>query len=332
MNGMSNARAGMAYRGVQMIEINSVLPQTSLETQLSRWHRQIDPNHDFSERLAAQSTSWAHEDWDGIESMSRRSAGIRSSLPIHVRSDMSASSSALSTTATDAIPRLTHGTSLASSIGSADTSAASALDGGYVLSIQEDGVLTLPERMVPNADLLCPFQILDCDAEFSDVVEFKTHVFAHFRGQPAPLTAACFLCDDTFEQTDLDHPALAWNRMLSHLVHQHYRVGQRLATIRTNFSLMRWMYSRRMISDAQFKRTQLCPLPTVLPNPADGSHMLFNTPFAPMPPSAPLPGAMRASGMGSVGEQDEPFTVQAGRRAERRRRDATRVMHGRVNL
>lgn len=315
-----------------MTDLGTVLTHIPLETQLQRWNRQIDPNLDLSDRLTAQSISWVHEDLDVTDSMSRRSLGVRSSLPVHVGSDVSASSSALSTTATNAIPRLTRGQSLASSIGSADTRAASALDGGYVLSIGEDGLLTLPDRMSPNADLLCPFQILDCDAEFADVVEFKIHVFSHFRGQPAPLTAACFLCDDTFEQTERDHPALAWNNMLSHLVHQHYRVGQRLATIRTDFLLMRWMYSRKLISNAQFKRTQLCPVQTVLPNPADDSNLLISTPFAPMPPSASLPRRIRPSGLTSVGEQDEPFTVQAGRRAERRRRDATRVMHGRGNL
>lgn len=247
---------------------------------------------------------------------------------------MSATSSALSTTATEAVPRLTRGPSTVSSIGSADTSAASALDGGYVLSIQEGGLLTLPERiMLPNADLLCPFQILDCEDVFTDIREFKTHVFSHFRGHPAPTTAGCFLCDATFEQTDADRPALAWNKMLSHLANDHYRQGQRLATVRTNFSLMRWMYSRRIISDAQFKRTQLCPVPILLPNPAnEGSGIFVNTPFAPMPPSAPLPRAMRPAGLPSVGEQTEPFTLQAGRRAERRRRDATRLMHGRGNL
>jgi hypothetical protein len=266
--------------------------------------------------------------------MSSRSTRIRSSIPVCVRPEMSASSSALSTKATAAVPRLTRGPSTVSSIGSADTSAASALDGGYVLSIQENGILTLPERiMLPNADLLCPFQILDCEDVFSDIRDFKTHVFSHFRGHPAPTAAGCFLCDETFDQTDTDHPALAWNEMLSHLAKDHYRQGQRLATVRTDFSLMRWMYSRRIISDAQFKRTQLCPVSTILPNPVnEGSGIFFNTPFAPMPPSGPPPRAMREAALTSVGDQTEPFTLQSGRRAERRRRDATRVMHGRGNL
>jgi hypothetical protein len=267
--------------------------------------------------------------------MSSRSTGVRSSVPVYVRPETSASSSGLSTTATAAVPRLTRGPSTVSSIGSADTSAASALDGGYVLSIQENGILTLPERvMLPNADLLCPFQILDCEAVFSDIRDFKSHVFSHFRGHPAPTDAGCFLCDDTFDQTDADHPALAWNEMLSHLANDHYRQGQRLATVRTDFSLMKWMHCRRIISDAQFKRTQLCPVPFLLPNPAnEGSGMFFNTPFAPMPPSAPTPRPMRIGALTSVGEQDEPYTLQAGGRAERRRRDATRtMMHRRGNL
>ena len=324
----------MACIALQITKGNAVLPQASYETHMNRWFHQTDPNHDFSARLAERSVFPTSEGkFDDQDSMYSRSTGTRSSIAIHVRSQMSATSSAASTTATDAIPRLTRGQSLASSIGSADTSAASALDGGYVLSIQEGGLLTLPERMSPNADLLCPFQILDCEDVFSDIREFKTHVFSHFRGHPAPLTAACFLCDNIFDQTDVDHPALSWNNMLSHMANDHYRQGQRLATVRTNFSLMRWMYSRRIINDAQFKRTQLCPIPTLLPNPAgEASGILVNTPFAPMPPSAPLPRAMRPPGLTSVGEQTESFTVQASRRTERRRRDATRILQGRGNL
>jgi hypothetical protein len=319
-----------------MTERYVALPQIVSETPSSHWFLDSDTYHEFSAQLAGRSVHRISEGRvETLNSMSIRSTGLRSSTPVRVRPQMSVFSSAPSTTATESVPHLTRGPSTVSSIrSSADTSAASVLDGGYVLSVQDDGILTLPERvMLPNADLLCPFQILDCEDIFSDIREFKTHVFSHFRGHPAPTTAGCFLCDETFHQTDTDLPALAWNKMLSHLANDHYRQGQRSATIRTDFYLMKWMYSKRIITDAQFKSTQLCPVPIVLPNPAnEGSGTFPNTPFAPMPPSAPPPTAIRSAGSTSVGEQTEPFTMQAGRRAERRRRDATRMMHGRGNL
>jgi len=234
------------------------------------------------------------------------------------------------TTATDAVPLLTSDTSSASSIESARTDMASSILGeGYVLE-SEDGVLTIPNRYREHADLLCPFQILDCDHTFADIRDFKLHVFSHFRGHVLPMFAACFLCDNKYTQRAEDDPALAWNNMLSHMVHDHFRQGQQLATVRTDFALMSWMYRRRIISDHQYKRTQLIPIPTLLPGGvsnaqrSETAHLVGQAPRAPV--SAPTPAAILAQMSQSVGLQNEAYTVNAGRRTERRRRDATRTM------
>lgn len=232
--------------------------------------------------------------------------------------------STASTAETDAVPPLTRDNSVSSSSESAQTDMASSVLGdGYVLD-SNDGLLTIPNRYEPDADLLCPFQILDCDKVFADVVSFKMHVFSHFRGYMLPTSASCFLCDHKFTQQPHDDQAFAWNTMLSHLCRDHYRRGQQLATVRTDFALMRWMYSRRLISDHQFKRTQMMPIPTLLPS----SHGLevTSTPIAPMAPPAAPPALIRAHSSRSVGYQTESFTIHAGFRNERRRLEATRPM------
>ena len=190
----------------------------------------------------------------------------------------------------------------------------------------EEGVLTVPFRYRVDANLLCPFQILDCDQVFADIVHFKMHVFSHFRGHELPTSATCFLCDNKFYNRPEDDAAFSWNTMLSHMVHEHFRKGQQLATVRTDFSLMKWMYSRRLISDAQFKRTQLLPVQTVLPGGVNRRRPAVSVTDLPRAPSNSPPAGVRAHLAQSIGYQDEPYTMSAGRRQDRRRLDATRTM------
>ena len=201
----------------------------------------------------------------------------------------------LSTTATDACPVLTHGDTNASTADSAETGLASGLEGMRLLDVgSEDDLLTLPKASLPHAVLICPFQILDCEMAFTEIQAWKTHVISHFRGSPLPERAECFLCDDEFQQEKNDDPAKAWNEMLSHLAEDHYRQGQSLATVRTPFGLMRWMYSQRIISAQELRRAQLCPKPTSI------------EPYT-MP-------ANRRSEPTSI----EPYYMLASRRSERR--------------
>lgn len=212
------------------------------------------------------------------------------------------------------------------SASSAETDRASSVIGEGFLLESNDGLLTLPNRYEMGADLLCPFQILDCEKVYADIVHFKMHVFSHFKGHTLPGEATCFLCDNKYYQRPEDDAALAWNNMLSHLVHDHYRRGQQLATVRTDFGLMRWMYGRRLINDHQFKRLQLVPIPRLVPGFAGRADEIINTPYAPDAPPAPPPHGMLAHMSLSVGLRNEAFTMNAGRRNERRQRDATRSM------
>ncbi|KIW58179.1 hypothetical protein PV05_02723 [Exophiala xenobiotica] len=256
-----------------------------------------------------------------------RKTGVRSPSAVSVAGDDDAISMA-STTATDAVPPLTRQTSTDSSSNSSiDTSMASSILGdGHLLEESQDGTLTVPSRCREDADLLCPFQILDCEQVFADIVPFKMHVFSHFRGHELPTSASCFLCDNKYVQRADDDPALAWNNMLSHMVHDHFRKGQQLATVRTDFGLMRWMFSKKIINEHQFKRTQMVPVTIQLPGAMNVRRQLMSFSELPQVPSATPPAAVMAHMARSVGYQNEAFTINAGRRAERRRLDATRSM------
>ena len=249
------------------------------------------------------------------------SARSRSAVRVIQEDDAVSMASTQATTTTDVVPPLTRDTSTdRSERSSIDTgNASSVLGEGYMLE-SRDGVLAVPSRYHIDADLLCPFQILDCEHVFEDVVHFKMHVFWHFRGHELPTHATCFLCDAKYANRPEDDAAFSWNTMLSHMVHEHFRKGQQLATVRTDFVLMRWMYSRRIISDAQFKRTQLLPIEIVLP----AGRSRRRPAEVPRAPSASPPANVRAHLAQSVGYQIEPYTIISGRRQDRRRLDATR--------
>ena len=234
--------------------------------------------------------------------------------------------SATSTTDTNAVPALDNASSSSSSSSttttSADTNIASALEGGYLLE-SDEGMLTVPQRYRATADLLCPFQILDCNDGFEDLRQFKTHVFSHFKGHNAPETAACFLCDLKFGQSAEDHAAKAWNAMLNHLAQDHFRQGQRLSTIRTDFGLMRWMYTRKIIDNAEFKRTQMITRPVFISTGRQSARgFVLNLPTAPTPPLNSSRPSLPFGRTASLLPPSSAYYTHASQRAERRQREA----------
>lgn len=278
-------------------------PYVAYETPLNTWVRTHDRT-DLSSRLAAAYSMASDRGFvNKYDSMYDQSTGQRTSMAVNNRSE------APSSTASNNVPLLTRGISNASSTDSAQTAFASGLDGFRLLE-SVDGVLQTPVTQAPHADLICPFQILDCEERFSDFIQWKTHVLSHFHGRPPPDNATCFLCERSFHQSSVDQPDRAWSEMLSHMATVHfYGMGQSLATVRTDFNLMRWMFNRGIITLAQFSRTQMVPVPTVLPGTAGE---IVNMPEAPMPPSpSPLVPGMDQSGA---------YTVQSSPRRERRAR------------
>ena len=183
----------------------------------------------------------------------------------------------------------------------------------------------------------CLFHMLDCHDSFDDAAQWRTHVLSHFRTHPPPQTARCPLCPDTTftdndgqsDTKDSPTPASvspagsadedsaksntpssssttprdprAWDRMLDHVANDHYQRGQTLAGSRPDFELMRYLYGRRIISDAQFKAMQLAPAP-----------------------SSPAYHRSQDGVRASIGSSDEPYCAPYSRRREERMRGQTR--------
>ena len=222
----------------------------------------------------------------------------------------------------DMAPPLTRGNSNASSPSDLGTDVVSVVDGGFVLESQ-NGILVLPNRLLPGADLLCPFQVLDCQVVFADVVEFKSHFFSHFRGHHLPQYATCFLCGVAFFQPPERDPSLIWNNMLDHMIYDHFRAGEDMAVIKADVALMRYMWNRGLVSHAQLKRSQLIPEPIRLPGSLYHFHRRNQVPEVPMAPPATPPVSVLAHLNQSIGTYSEAVVINAGRRAERRQRDNT---------
>lgn len=178
----------------------------------------------------------------------------------------------------------------------------------------------------------CLFHMLDCHDAFDDATQWRTHVLSHFRTHPPPRTARCPLCPDTefidqdadqssisslaapadINTTNLprpttatamslqDHPS-AWDRLLNHIATDHYQHGETLAGSRPDFELMRYLYGRRIISDAQFKAMQLAPAP-----------------------SSPAYHRSQDGVRASIGSADEPYCAPYSRRREERMRGQQR--------
>ena len=185
----------------------------------------------------------------------------------------------------------------------------------------------------------CLFHMLDCHDSFDDVLHWKTHVLSHFRTHPPPRTARCPLCSSGIFQDEGDEDSLllsplsinegeieagsntseeasqsstrtedhtpapdsAWMRMLDHVAETHYQQGETLAGSRPDFELMRYLYGRRIISDAQFKAMQLAPAP-----------------------SSPAYHRSQDGVRASIGSSDEPYCAPYSKRREERMRGATR--------
>lgn len=223
------------------------------------------------------------------------------------------------------VPSLRSETSSTTSRSDALTELAEHMRLKYVLESEPDSLSTDSTRAAITDQFPCVFQILDCEEQLDDIVSYKIHIFSHFRGHPLPKQAWCFVCDQHYRQRAEDDDALAWNRVLDHMIEEHFDGSQLVdnnIVIRPHLSLMRWMYNRSLIDDHQLKRAQLRPPPTMLFNrrtERSGGIELPEAPMAPREhthePSDLLPPTW------TTGYHDQPYVIIAGRRAERRDRN-----------
>ncbi|KAJ5444668.1 uncharacterized protein N7458_008540 [Penicillium daleae] len=220
-----------------------------------------------------------------------------------------------------------------SSWSTAAPSVPSLADSDINLNMEANANASLDMSPAESGIYACLFHMLDCHDTFDDATQWRTHVLSHFRTHPPPRTARCPLCPDT-EFTDQgletdrssifspasptesntsnpsppstagssqDHQPSAWGRLLNHVATDHYQHGQTLAGSRPDFELMRYLYGRRIISDAQFKAMQLAPAP-----------------------SSPAYHRSQDGVRASIGSADEPYCAPYSRRREERMRGQQR--------
>ncbi|OMP83918.1 hypothetical protein BK809_0001301 [Diplodia seriata] len=100
----------------------------------------------------------------------------------------------------------------------------------------------------------CTFNFLGCHFQTTDETEWRLHSFGHFHGNTPPRSVICLLCGWEFDHVDGD---TAWDARLDHLA-AHVRVGQATDKAPPDFTLIRHLWQKRIIDDAEYKELKGC--------------------------------------------------------------------------
>jgi hypothetical protein len=123
------------------------------------------------------------------------------------------------------------------------------------LQLIPDGHLIEPTS-IPLPTFSCRFWFLNCSYTSLSEAEWKEHNLAHFRGHVPPLSNTCPLCDMTFNIPD---PNISWAANMSHLA-QHFKAGDDMSAARPEYVLIRHLWSKRVICDADYQElVDTCP-------------------------------------------------------------------------
>lgn len=266
-------------------------------SKLNKWHQNTSGG--FSDRIASQCQlpNFAPKRQPKVPSTSRSlsllvQTSIESSIEQGVESMMPSSS----------VPSLSDGSTSTSSSGSIEKGNMTGL-GNYNLEDDGTGNLIVPPLVFSSSSQFqsiyqCLFHTLNCEQRFDNFEEWKTHVLSHFRALPLPESARCQLCRHWFRDP---RQGKAWDNMLEHVATRHFESGQTLQSSRFDFELMRYLYCSKIISEEQFKASQLLP-----------------------PITSPAYHQTQDSIRSSIGSSDEPFCSQYNSRREQRLRQQRR--------
>ncbi|KAJ5113764.1 hypothetical protein N7456_002298 [Penicillium angulare] len=144
--------------------------------------------------------------------------------------------------------------------------------------------------------LLSPLSMVESSIAGLDISDRSDERMPAPNNQEGPMVTTISNDKEAIQQ---EEPA--WLRMLDHVATVHYQRGETLAGSRPDFELMRYLYGRRIISDAQFKAMQLAPAP-----------------------SSPAYHRSQDRVRASIGSSDEPYYAPYSRRREERMKGATR--------
>lgn len=149
-----------------------------------------------------------------------------------------------------------------------------------------------------------PVSASDQSSTFTETAPTNTHPSTPQPQTPPGTSAsstAAFSQDQLSASSQDQNQPSAWDNLLNHVAADHYQHGQTLAGSRPDFELMRYLYGRRIISDAQFKAMQLAPAP-----------------------SSPAYHRSQDGVRASIGSADEPYCAPYSRRREERMRGQSR--------
>ena len=109
--------------------------------------------------------------------------------------------------------------------------------------------------------LECPFNLLFCYKQFSNVNDWIQHSLTHFGScEPPPFNTCCF-CEAVFD---------CWMDRMMH-VSLHHQLGHRLSHARPDFQLFAYMWCNRLISTAEYRDLRGNSLSTNAPALSPGS-------------------------------------------------------------
>lgn len=116
-----------------------------------------------------------------------------------------------------------------------------------ILDVEPDGTLVLPPLQT-RGNLECPFNFLSCILEFDDFDEWVTHSLTHFKDIGPSTSNKCCFCEEIFR---MPGKLTCWRERMKHVA-VHHRFGYKLAHARPDFELYAYLWSNRLISDAEY--------------------------------------------------------------------------------
>ena len=112
-----------------------------------------------------------------------------------------------------------------------------------------ENVLQIPPLPTPRI-LECPFNIVyDCSMTYVEVEEWIKHSLKHFRHIGPSTSNVCCFCDATFHGATGQQ---SWRERMQHVA-SHHRLGNKLAYARPDFQLFDYLWSNKLIANAEYK-------------------------------------------------------------------------------
>lgn len=250
------------------------LPVASPAIQTFLEDRTGDPG--LQRRLAAQSrlpNSNLHEahDYHGLPKDSIGTSMLLSG------SDHTRTSTSLDLVALTRTSSLSNSESVPSSMGARQLANARILDQG------PGGELLIPPLRTPQI-LECPFNLLFCFMAFSSLDEWINHSLSHFKNISPSTSNVCCFCEAIFRRpTGIS----SWKERMHHVA-LHHKLGHKLAHAQPDFELFTYLWSNKLISDADYRdlkgnsrdrsRTvEAYPTPPVLQNRSNAPYTETNS-------------------------------------------------------